>query len=92
MTDAPKKNNVFAIISCVFGLISVPAVICCYGFPFNVIGLVTGLIALNQIKSDPTQDGATLAKVGIASSCVGFVLIAAVFVFMGGAMGLDALK
>jgi len=65
----PQTNSmaigglVMGILSCTIGLC------CCYGFPFNVLGLIFSLTALSQIKASPaTQQGRGLAMSGMVLS------------------------
>jgi hypothetical protein len=88
----PPPNNTLAIVSLVCGIISIPAVCCCYGFPFNIIGLITGAIAIMQINADPElQGGKGLAIGGIVTSMVGIVILAVVMLFYAGAVGVSLL-
>jgi hypothetical protein len=73
MSQQPKTNTL-AIISLICGILSLPLLFCCYGMPFNLIGLVTGIIALSQTKGDPEgQTGRGLAIGGIATSLLSLV-------------------
>jgi hypothetical protein len=64
-TTQTQKQNRMAIASFVCGLLSILLCCCCGGFPFNILGVVFGIIGLNQIKSDPTQSGKGMAIAGI---------------------------
>ncbi len=44
------------------------SVICLMGIPIAIAGLVTGIMALSQIKKDPYQSGKEIAIVGIVLS------------------------
>ena len=89
----PPRTNPLAIVSLVCGIISVPFVCCCYGFPFNVIGLITGGIAVMQIHGDPElQGGMGLAIGGIVTSLVSFVFLGLVLLFYAGAVGVSLLE
>lgn len=68
-TVGPKRTNsmalagfVFAIISIVFGWC------CCFGIPFNLLGLIFSAVGLYQINGDPSQQGKSLAIAGIVIS------------------------
>ena len=42
---------------------------CCYGMPFNILGIVFSLVALAQIRNDPrSQDGWGMAVAGLLSA------------------------
>jgi|ETNmetMinimDraft_25_1059894.scaffolds.fasta_scaffold279562_1 hypothetical protein len=86
--SSESKTNVLAIISLTCGLISIPAIICCYGFPFNIVGLVTGGLAIMQINADPDHlSGKGLAIAGILTSLVGILLLILVMTLWAGVMG-----
>ena len=71
------------------GLISVTfGLCCCYGIPFNLLGIVFSLIALAQIKGNPDlYSGKALAITGLITSLVSFALAGLLIIF-GLAFGL----
>ena len=74
MAVGPKPNPM-AITGLVLGIVSILMVCCCYGFPFNVAGIVFSIIGMNQIKSDPVnQLGKGLALTGLILSIVSIVI------------------
>ena len=86
--DQQPKTNTLAIISLVCGILSLPLTFCCYGLPFNLIGLVTGIIAFSQIKGDPgSQTGMGLAIGGIVTSLLSFLVMGMMVVFYGAMLG-----
>jgi hypothetical protein len=87
-------TNALAIVSLVCGLISIPAgLVCCAGFPFNIIGLVTGGIAISQINGNPQeQTGKGLAIGGIVASLMSIVVVVIFMVFVAGSVGLGLLQ
>jgi hypothetical protein len=70
------KTHVLAILSIALGVValilSLPGCICCSGcleLPFSIGSIVTGMIALSQIKSEPeVHGGAGLAYAGFGLS------------------------
>ena len=83
--SAPKTNPM-ALTSLILGLISVTCGLCCYGFPFNLLGIIFSLIALSQIKSDPiSQQGRGMAIAGLVL-CILSVAIGVLFLVLGVAM------
>lgn len=82
-----------AIASAVFGGLSLLCVCFCYGFPFNILGLVTGIIAIVQANQDPTGQapGKGLAYVGVGTSALSFVVVIGMMVLGFGAGMLSAL-
>jgi hypothetical protein len=70
------RNNPMAIAGLVCGIMAWPATCCCYGVPFNVLGIVFSAIALNQLRRDQGgQGGRAMAIVGLALSIMQIVLI-----------------
>ncbi len=61
-----RKTNGFAMASLILGIISLCCFCCCYGFPFNIIGLIFGLIGLAQIGNNPQlYQGKGIAVAGL---------------------------
>ncbi len=73
------QSNSMAIASLVMGVVSLPLACCCYGFPFNVLAIVFGCIALSQLKNVPDAgSNRVMAKAGIIMGVLQFILIAVV--------------
>jgi GYF domain 2/Domain of unknown function (DUF4190) len=76
---AGPKPNGMALTGMILGIVSLLFVCCCYGFPFNVAGIVFSLVGMNQIKADPNQGGKQMAVAGlwcsIASIVIGVILL-----------------
>jgi hypothetical protein len=71
----PVKTNSMAITGMIMGILSVLFCFCCYGVPFNILGLVFSIIAINQINRNPlTEKGKGMAVAGIVLSIVSFLL------------------
>ena len=69
-----RKTNGFAITGMILGIFSVTGGLCCYGFPFNILGLIFSLIGLAQIKSQPdVYEGKGVAIAGIVLSILGML-------------------
>ena len=84
-SSGPKTNSM-AVTSLIMGLLSVTCGLCCYGAPFNVLGIIFSLIALSQLKNDPvSQQGRGLAIAGLILSIMG-ILVGALFFMLGVAM------
>ncbi len=83
---APRTNSL-ATASLVMGILALTCgMCCCYGMPFNLLGIIFGLIALGQIRNDPqAQQGRSLALVGITLSLLSLVL-GALFLILGVAL------
>jgi hypothetical protein len=83
------RNNPMAVTGLILGVFSVTlGLCCCYGFPFNVLGIVFSLIGMSQIKKDPQREqGKGLAIAGLVLSVLG-VLLGLIFLAVGLAFGL----
>jgi hypothetical protein len=63
-----RKNNGFAVAGFVLGLVSL-CFCCCYGLPFNLLGIVFSIIGLAQIRSNrDVYTGQGLAIAGLVLS------------------------
>ena len=69
----PRKTNSFATAGLVCSILA--WIICCCGFPFNLLGLVFSLIALSQISRHPgLYEGRGLAIAGLILSIASLLL------------------
>ena len=77
ITPTPRTNSM-AMAGLVMGILSMTCgICCCYGLPFNVLGIIFSLVALAQIKNDPqSQQGRPLAIAGLVLSLLSLVLAA----------------
>ena len=80
ITPIPRTNSM-AVAALVMGLLSMTCGVCCcgccYGLPFNVLGVIFALVALSQIKNDPqSQQGRGLAIAGLILCLLSFVMAA----------------
>lgn len=66
----PRRTNSLATASLVMGLLAITCgCCCCYGFPFNLLGVVFGALALTQINRAPEHEsGRELAIAGLVLS------------------------
>ena len=86
INPAPQTNSM-AFAALVMGILSMTCFVCCcgccYGLPFNVLGLIFALVALSQIKNDPqSQQGRGLAITGLVL-CLLSLFMAAVSLAFG---------
>jgi len=51
------RSNSFASVGLIFGILSLVFICCCYGFPFNVLGLIFSIIGLSQAHRHPQACG-----------------------------------
>jgi hypothetical protein len=71
----PRQTNGFAVAGMILGVIALPACCCCYGLPFNLLGIIFSVIALVQINQDPHRyDGKGMAIAGLILSAMSLVL------------------
>ena len=72
------RNNSMAVVGMVMGVLSITCgMCCCYGFPFNVLGIIFSLVALAQIGNNPqSHQGRPLAIAGLVLSILSLVLSA----------------
>jgi hypothetical protein len=71
-----RRTNSLATASLVMGLLAVTCgCCCCYGFPFNILGVLFGAIALAQIGRAPrVESGRELAIAGLVLSILSLAL------------------
>ena len=90
------RTNPLAITGLVLGIISITIGLCCYGFPFNIAGIVCSAIALVQIKNDPQREaGHGIALAGLVLSILSLVFAAFMLVFyfsLGGSRFLHRIR
>ena len=77
------RTNSLALMGMLMGVLSITCgMCCCYGMPFNLLGIVFSLIALAQIRNDPrSQEGWGLAVAGLVLSLLSFLLAVLFFAF-----------
>lgn len=73
------RTNAMATTSMIMGILSLTCVCCCYGLPFNVLGLIFGLVAKSQIKSQGGE-GSGMATAGIVMSIISLVLAVVILI------------
>jgi hypothetical protein len=82
VTAFSLRTNGFAVTGMIMGILSVTLGCCCYGLPFNLLGLIFSLIALSQIKQYPqTHGGKSMAIAGLVLSILSFLLAAGLLLF-----------
>lgn len=87
-----RPTNPLAIAALCCGVVSIfTTCVCCYGLPFNVLGIVLGGVAISQINDNPEQEGKELAIAGIATGGLSILLAIASFALGLGALFLSVL-
>ena len=76
LASAPMRGtNGFAVTGMILGIISIMAACCCYGLPFNIVGLIFSIIGLVQIRSHPDRyEGLGMAIAGLVLCILSLVL------------------
>ena len=71
-----RRTHPLATTSMILGIVALTiGWCCCYGLPFNILGLIFALVALNQIRSQPhLWEGQGLAITGLVLSSVSLVI------------------
>ena len=79
-----SRTNPMALTSMVMGILSITCgLCCCYGMPFNLLGIIFSLVALSQIRGNPqAEQGRPLAIAGLVLSVLSIVL-SVLFVILG---------
>jgi hypothetical protein len=82
------RTNTLATTGLVLGIFSITfGLCCCYGFPFNVAGIVCSAVALGQIGRDPAnQQGRGMAIAGLVISILSLSLSGFLSVIWGSHM------
>jgi len=93
IAPVPRTNSL-ATASLVMGLLAMTCgLCCCYGMPFNLLGIIFSLIALGQIGDDPqSQQGRSLAIAGLVLSLLSLALAAIFLVFGVAVSATDAVR
>lgn len=92
-TVSVPKTNGFATTGMVLGIVSLTiGFCCCYGMPFNILGLIFSVIALVQINNNPERyTGSGSAITGVVL-CVISLFISLIFlIIISGSGGWDRL-
>ena len=82
-----RTNNGLAVTGMVLGILSVVTVVpccCCYGMPFNILGLIFSIIGLIQINTNPERyTGRGIAITGIVLSLLSLFFAVLWLIFFG---------
>ena len=85
-----SQTNHMALTGMICGIVSLVMLCCCYGLPFNILGIVFSIIGLNKANKTPNKDGKGMAIAGLI--CSGISILAAIaFLVLGVAVNLGNL-
>ncbi|MFL2904771.1 MAG: DUF4190 domain-containing protein [Limisphaerales bacterium] len=90
-TTHANRTNPMAITGMICGIISLPAICCCYGFPFHILGIIFSMIGLSQIKKSPGEQGKGMAIAGLICAILSIILVIA-FIVLGVAVSASDLS
>lgn len=80
---APQnRTNGMAVAGMICGIVSLLMLCCCYGIPFNILGIVFSVVGLNHAKKQPQQEGKGMAVAGLICGIIS-VLVAIAFLTFG---------
>ena len=83
MAHIGSKQQTLALLSLIFGLLSLTIGLICGGPLFGVVAIVLGVIALLKIKSDPRRFGGKgLAIAGIIAGSLQMLLMVVWIIIM----------
>jgi hypothetical protein len=78
-----RKTNSFAVTGLVLGILSITGGLCCYGLPFNILGVIFSIIGLTQIHNHPeTYEGKGMAIAGLVLSLLGILVMLGLISFV----------
>jgi hypothetical protein len=86
-----RKNNPMAITALIMGILAITCGLCCYGLPFNILGIIFSLVGLSQIKQSQEQ-GRGMAIAGLILSVLSIMLSIALFLLGMALNGSDLLR
>jgi hypothetical protein len=91
---SPRQTHGMATAGLILGAVSITVgLCCCYGMPFNLLGLIFSLVAWAQIRSAPEKyDGSGLAIAGAILSALSLILTVLMFGVMGVLTVLDEMN
>jgi hypothetical protein len=86
-TTFGAANSGMALTGMILGILSVVTVVpccCCYGMPFNILGLIFSIIGLIQINTNPERyTGKGIAITGIVLSLISLFFAVLWLIFFG---------
>ena len=85
------RNNPMAVAGLIMGICTISfGWCCCYGLPFNLLGIIFSAMALSQINKQPAlEKGKGLAIAGLILSVLGTVLAIVIWVLFGMSRNFD---
>lgn len=79
-----RRTNSMAVTGMILGILALTLGLCCYGFPFNILGLVFSVVGLVQINNHPElHEGKGLAITGIVLCVLSILVTLVMLLFFG---------
>ena len=93
-TTVGTTTNGFAITGMVLGIFALTiGCCCCYGMPFNILGLIFSIIGLVQINANPQRyTGRGIAITGIVLSILSFLISVVLLIIFGATSTWDQMR
>jgi hypothetical protein len=77
----------------ILGLFSIPTLCCCYGIPFNILGLIFSIVGLSQISDNPQRYiGKGIAITGLVLSVISLAVSVTILIIAGFGRGWNGLS
>jgi hypothetical protein len=93
-TTFGTTTNGFAVTGMVLGIFALTiGCCCCYGMPFNILGLIFSIIGLIQINANPERyTGRGIAITGIVLSILSFIISVVLLIIFGATSTWDQMR
>jgi hypothetical protein len=81
-----RRTHPLATTSLILGILALTIAFCCccYGFPFNLLGLIFALVAISQIRAEPhLYEGRGIALAGLILCAFSLLLTVILSVVLG---------
>lgn len=77
------KTESMALASMICGIVSIPAMFCCYaGVPLAIVAIVLGIIGIGNVNKEPQlYEGKGMATAGIITGAFSLLLVVMLLVF-----------
>jgi hypothetical protein len=91
-TMSGQRASGFAVAGLILGICSIPSLCCCYGIPFNILGLIFSIVGLSQISDNPQRyTGKGIAITGLVLSIISLAVSVLILIIAGFGRGWNGL-